>query len=141
VKRPVALLLLLIAGLALATATVASAASLPPGESESAFAKQLDAKEVESVVINSYLREMRVTLKDGTKVSARYPKKQSEQTAAHLRAKGVAVTVLTKKAAEREIKEAKPHHHKIRYIVGGVAIVVIVVVGGVLLFNRRRRRD
>ena len=72
---------------------------------------------------------MRVTLKDGTAVSTRYPKKQSDQTAAHLRAKGVAVTLLSKRGGRaQKSKQTKTHHHKIRYIVGGVVIVVIIVV-------------
>lgn len=111
------------------------------GEPESAFKQQLDAKQVRSVVINKYQRVMRVTLKDGTQVTTRYPKKQSEETARHLRAEGVTVTMLSKQQASKEAKKGKKHHHKIRYIVGAVVIVVIVIVGAVLLVNRRRTRD
>jgi ATP-dependent Zn protease len=118
----------------------ASAAS-PASESEAAFSKQLAAKRVESVAIAKYTRSMRVTLKDGTQVTTRYPKKQSAQTAARLRAAGVTVTFLTKKQGYEEAKKGKKHHHKIRYIVGGVLIVVILLVGGVLLYRRRGTRD
>jgi ATP-dependent Zn protease len=125
--------------------TFASAAEESPilytPESEAAFTQQLNAKKVESVIVNKRLRSLRVTLKDGTHVLAKYPKKQSEQTIAKLHAKGVVVTVLAPKQAEKEAGKAKSHHHKIRYIVGGVLIIVIIVVIGVLLFNRRRRQD
>jgi N-dimethylarginine dimethylaminohydrolase len=110
-------------------------------ESEATFARQLDAKQVQSVVINKRLRSIRVTLKDGSHVLAKYPKKQSEETIARLHAHGVAVSVLTTKEAEKQAGKGKSHHHKIRYIVGGALILVIVIVGGVLLFNRNRRRD
>jgi hypothetical protein len=111
------------------------------GESEAAFKQQLAAKEVRSVAINKYGRIMRVTLKDGTQVTARYPKKQSEQTAAHLRALHVPVTMLSKQQGFKEIKKGKKHQHKIRYIVGGVLILVILVVGAVVLFRRGGGRD
>ncbi len=110
-------------------------------ESEATFKQQLDAKKIESVVINKRLRSMRITLKDGSHVLAKYPKKQSEAAIAELRAKGVAVTVLSKHAGQERAGKGKSAHHKIRYIVGGVLIVVILLVIAVLLFNRRRRRD
>ncbi len=121
----------------------ALAAETPAGytqESEAAFAKQVAKREVASVTINKRLRQMKVTLKDGTRYLARYPKKQSAQTAAHLEAKSVSVTVLSQKEAEKEAGPKKTHH-KIRYIVGGVVIVVIVLIGGFLLYRRRRFRD
>ncbi|HEX3434875.1 MAG TPA: hypothetical protein VHT25_12540 [Solirubrobacteraceae bacterium] len=118
----------------------ASAAS-PTGESEAVFSQQLHAKRVKSVAINKYTRSMKVTLNDGTQVTTRYPKKQSAQTAARLRAAGVTVTFLSKKQGYEEAKKGKTHHHKIRYIVGGVLIVVILLVGGVLLYRRRSTRD
>jgi hypothetical protein len=107
-------------------------------ESEADFAKQLAGKEVKTVIINKRLRSMRVMLADGTQVFARYPKKQAPQTASRLRARGVAVTVLSKHEAEKEAGPKKAHH-KIRYIVGGAVILVIVIVAAVLLVNRRRR--
>jgi ATP-dependent Zn protease len=118
-----------------------ASAALPTSESEAVFSQQLHAKRVESVAINKYTRSMRVTLKDGTQVIARYPKKQSAKTAARLRAAGVTVTFLSKKQGYEEAKKGKKHHHKIRYIVGGVLIVVILLVGGVLLYRRRGTRD
>jgi hypothetical protein len=119
-------------------ATAAEGTSGRVYESEAEFAKQLAGKEVKSVVINSRLRSMRVTLADGSQVFARYPKKQAPQTASRLRARGVAVTVLSKREAEKEAGSKKAHH-KIRYIVGGVVLLVIVIAAAVLLVNRRRR--
>jgi ATP-dependent Zn protease len=116
-------------------------AASPKSESEAEFQRQLDAKQVQSVVINKRTRSMRVTLKDGTQAIARYPKKQSEQTADRLRAKHVSVTILTPAEAKKEAGTTKKSHHKIRYIVGGVVIVVIVLVGGFLLYRRRGLRD
>jgi N-dimethylarginine dimethylaminohydrolase len=110
-------------------------------ESEATFKQQLDAKKIESVVINKRLRSMRITLKDGSHVLAKYPKKQSAAAIAELHTKGVSVTVLSSTQAKKEAGKSKATHHKIRYIVGGVVIVVIVVVIGVLLFNRSRRSD
>jgi ATP-dependent Zn protease len=116
-------------------------AAAPSSESEAAFAQQLKAKQVQSVAIDKYLRSMLVKLRDGTQVTARYPKGQSEQTDARLKAAGVAVTMVSKVQAYKEAKKGKKPHHKIRYIVGGVLVLVIVIVGLVLLVNRRRRRD
>lgn len=110
-------------------------------ESEAAFAQQLAAKQIRSAIVNKRLRTLRLTLKDGTHVLAKYPKHQEPQTVARLKARGVAVTVLAKTEAEKEAKAKKPSHHKIRYIVGAVVIAVIVIVGAVLLVNRRRQRD
>jgi hypothetical protein len=110
-------------------------------ESEATFARKLDAKRVESVIVNKRLRSLRVTLKDGSHVLVKYPKHQEPATVAKIQAKGVAVTVLSTKEAEKEAGKGKKHHHKIRYIVGGALIVVILLVIGVLLFNRSRRRD
>jgi hypothetical protein len=137
--------LLLVVSLALcgllgAVAGTAEGATHFVYESEADFAKQLAAKEVKSVTINKRLRSMRVTLADGRQVHARYPKKQAPQTASRLRARGVAVTLLSTQEAEKEAG-AKKTHHKLRYIVGGVVIVVILIAGAVLLVNRSRRRD
>jgi ATP-dependent Zn protease len=140
-----ALALILAASLALSglagVALAAEGTVVYTHESEAEFAKQLAAKQVKSVEINKRLRTMRVTLADGRHVLARYPKKQEPQTAARLKAHGVAVTVLAKSAAEKEAKAKKPAHHKIRYIVGGVLVLVIVIVVAVLVVNRRRQRD
>jgi hypothetical protein len=109
-------------------------------ESEAQFQQQLAAKKVKSVVVNRQLRSLRVTLVDGTHVLARYPKHEEPQTVARLQARGIPVSVLAKKVAEKEQKKKK-HHHKIRYIAGAALIAVIVIVGLVLLVNRRRQRD
>jgi ATP-dependent Zn protease len=135
-----ALSLASILGLGALFAGPAIAAS-PKSESEAEFQRQLEAKQVQSVVINKRMRSMRVTLKDGMQVIARYPKKQSEQTADRLRARHVSVTILTPAEARKEAGTTKKSHHKIRYIAGGVLIVVIVLVGGFLLYRRRGLRD
>jgi hypothetical protein len=124
----------------IATAAEATTIVYAP-ESEATFARQLAAKQVESVIVNKRLRSLRVTLKDGSHVLVKYPKHEEPATVAKLHAKNAAVTVLSTKQAERDAGKSKTHHHKIRYIVGGVLIVVIVAVIGVLLFNRSRRRD
>jgi hypothetical protein len=134
------LALCLALGLLAPTALVAAATIDYKSESEATFAQQLAKREVASVTVNKRLRTLRVTLKDGTHVLARYPKRAEPSTVARLRANGVSVTVLTgSQAAKQQPKQSA--HHKIRYIAGGVVIVVIVIVGLVLLLNRRRERD
>ena len=54
-----------------------------------------------------------------------------------LRAKHVAVTVLSPAAAKCEEK-AQPKKHKIRYIAGGVLILIAIIVVIVLVIRRRR---
>ena len=108
-------------------------------ESEAAFEQQLAGGQIQAVTINKRLRSLRITLKDGRHVLARYPPKQEPRALAQIKGKGVPVTVLGKTQAEAELKN-KPVHHKIRYIVGGVLLAVIIVVGTVLLINRRRRQ-
>jgi hypothetical protein len=110
-------------------------------ESEAAFQQQLATRKIQSAIVNKRLRTVRLTLKDGTHVLAKYPKHQEPQTVARLKARGAAVTVLAKKQAEKEAAKKKGKHHKIRYIVGGVLIVVILLVGGALLYRRRGTRD
>jgi ATP-dependent Zn protease len=132
---------LALSGLAGGVALAAEGTIVYTHESEADFAKQLAAKQVKSVEVNKRLRTMRVTLADGSHVLARYPKKQEPQTVARLEGHHVAVTVLSKHAAEKEAGPKKPAHHKIRYIVGGVVVLVIVIVVAVLAVNRRRRRD
>ena len=109
-------------------------------ESEAEFAKQLAAKEVESVIVNKRLRTLRATLTDGRHVLGSYPKHQEPATVARLKAHGATVTILTKQQASKEAKKGK-HHRRIRYIVGGAVILVIVIAAAVLLVNRRRRQD
>jgi hypothetical protein len=109
-------------------------------ESEAEFAKQLAAKEVESVIVNKRLRTLRATLTDGRHVLGSYPKHQEPATVARLKAHGATVTILTKQQASKEAKKGKSHR-RIRYIVGGAVILVIVIAAAVLLVNRRRRRD
>lgn len=108
-------------------------------ESEAAFAKQLTGRQIQSAIINKRVRTVRLTLKDGRHVLAKYPKHHEPQTLAELKAKGATVTVLSKAQAEKAVHHRA--HHKLRYIVGGIAVAVIVVVVVALLVYRRRQRD
>jgi ATP-dependent Zn protease len=107
-------------------------------ESEQAFRQQLAARQIRSAIINKRLRSVRLTLKDGRHVKARYPKRTEPKVASELRHAGAKVSVLSKAQAEAEAKKV-PRHHKIRYIVGGV-VIALVVVAGVVFFIRRQRR-
>ena len=109
-------------------------------ESEAEFTQQLASRQIASATINKRLRTIRVTLKDGRHVLAKYPPRQEPRVLAELRAKGVQVSVLGKAQAVAEEKKV-PKKHKLRYIIGGVLIAIVVVVGGVLLYNRTRSRD
>ncbi len=106
-------------------------------ESYTEFEKQLAAGQIQSVTINKRLRSLRVTLKDGRYVLAKYEPKQETKVAAVLASDHVPVVVLSSTAALAEVK-AKPAHHKIRYIAGGILIVLIVIVVAVLFLRRRR---
>jgi hypothetical protein len=107
-------------------------------ESFAEYEHQLASGQIAEVTINKYIRTLRVTLKDGRHVLAKYPKHEEPREAAKLKAKGVPFTVLTPEVAQKEAKNA-PVHHKLRYIAGGIVIAVIVIVGAVLLIMRRRR--
>jgi hypothetical protein len=109
-------------------------------ESLAEYEQQRGAGEVVAVTFNRKLRSMRVTLKDGRHVLAKYEKRGFPEQQAKLKGKAVHVTVLSQSEANKEAKE-QPKHHKIRYIVGGVLIIVILLVGGVLLYRRRGTRD
>ncbi len=134
------LLAAIIAVLCLAVPTAAAAAeegitytniSLPAWEAK------LNAHQIESVTINKFVRTLRTTLKDGSHVLAKYPKKNEHVFLAKLAAAHVPVGVLSNTQAKKEAKK-KPAKHKIRYIVGGV-IIVIIVIGVIVLLLRRRR--
>jgi ribosomal protein S11 len=109
-------------------------------EGEAEYTQQLAGGQIASAIINKRLRTIRVTLKDGRHVLARYPRHQEPRVLSELKAKGVHVSVLGKAAAVAEEKKV-PKKHKLRYIIGGVLIAIVVVVGGVLLYNRTRARD
>jgi ATP-dependent Zn protease len=107
-------------------------------ESYSVYKQQLAAGQIKSVTINKRLRSLRVTLKDGRTVLAKYGKKERPQAEAALRAAHVKFAILTATQAKQEAK--KPAKHKLRYIAGGILLVVIIVVGAVVLIRRRRAR-
>lgn len=131
---------------ALAMALVTALAAVPATaaisetkESQQAYEQQLASGQIASVTINKRLRRVHITLKDGRRFLYRYAPKEEPAVAAALRAKHVAVTVLTPAAAKSEASKA-PAKHKIRYIVGGALIVIVLIVGTVLLIDRRRKR-
>jgi hypothetical protein len=109
-------------------------------ESEAEFTQQLASGQIAAATVNKRLRTIRITLKDGRHVLAKYPRHQEPRVVAELKAKGVHVSVLGKTQAVAEEKKL-PKKHKLRYIVGGVLIAIVVVVGGVLLYRRTRLRD
>jgi ATP-dependent Zn protease len=109
-------------------------------ESYAEYQQQLDGGQIQAVTINKRLRSLRVTLKDGRYVLAKYNKHEEPAVAAALTAKHIPVTVLTPTEAVKEEK-AQPKHHKLRYIAGGILIVVIVIVGAVLFISRKRKRE
>jgi hypothetical protein len=109
-------------------------------ESLQEYEHQLAGGQIAAVTINKLLRSVRVTLKDGRHVLAKYEKHHEPAVSAALKAKGVPVTVLQPAAAQTEAKtKHKSAHHKLRYIAGGIVIVVILIVGAVLLIDRRRK--
>lgn len=121
-------------------AVTAAAVALVIYQSESypTYQQQLAGGQIQSVKVYEHARELRITLKDGQRVFAKYPRKGEPQAAAALAAKHVPVTVLSRTAAEQEV--AKPAvHHKLRYIAAAIVIALIVIVVAVLLIHRKRR--
>lgn len=137
----VALCIALLAGASLPAGAVAAAGSSAviayQKEGFKVYEQQLAGGQIEAVTINKRLRSLRVTLKNGQHVLARYKPKGESSAAAALQAKGVPVTVLSTTEAASE----KPAHHKLRYIVGAAVIVVLVIVATVLFVDRKRKRD
>lgn len=109
-------------------------------ESFSQYQQQLASGQVKAVTINKRVRSLRVTLKDGKYVLAKYAPHEEQKIDAALQAKGVNVTILQPKEAAKEVKKA-PVKHKLRYIAGGIVIVVVIVVGLVLFVDRKRKRE
>jgi hypothetical protein len=107
-------------------------------ESVQEYEQQLAHNEIVSATFNKRVRNLHLTLKDGTHVLVHYPPKDEPTLLAALQAKHVPVTILT--PAEAKSEASKPAvHHKLRYIAGGILLVVIIIVGAVLLFDRRRK--
>ncbi len=141
-KPVLAALLVLLAVLAGSAAAQAESTGTPTYTKEdlSQYEAQLNGGQIQSVIVNKRLRRLRITLKDGSHVYAKYGKKQGPKYYAQITAKRVPLTFLTVTAAKKEQeKGAKPH--KIRYIAGGVLILVLVIVAAVLLIRRRRREE
>jgi hypothetical protein len=125
----------------LPTAVAAAAESTVTYQKESftEYEKQLAGAQIQSVTINKRVRSLRITLKDGRYVLAKYAPHEEPKIAVALQAKGVPVTLLQPAEVTKEAS-AKPVHHKLRYIAGGILVVVIVVVGIVLYVDRKRKR-
>jgi hypothetical protein len=123
-------------------AGAAGAASIPNYQPESlkTYEQQLASGQIQAVTVNKKLRSLRITLKDGSYVIAKYGPKEEPKNVAALEAKHVPVTILTPTEAAKQVTK-KPAHHKLRYIAGGILIVVIVVVGAVLYINRKRQSE
>jgi hypothetical protein len=108
-------------------------------ESVQAYEQQLSSGQITAATFNKRVRNLHLTLKDGTHALVHYPPKDEPTLAGQLAAKKIPVTVLTPTQAKSEAAKA-PVHHKLRYIVGGIVIAVVVIVGAVLLVDRRRKR-
>jgi hypothetical protein len=148
----IAALLACLALLVLVPAAAASAAEEEGGSSTTAtptvvytpetytvFKTQLANGEVKSVTINKRLRSLRVTLRDGRTVLAKYEPKERPAVESALRAARVKFAILSAEQAKQEQKAKSKPKHKIRYIAGGVLLVIVIVVVVVLLIRRRRR--
>jgi hypothetical protein len=109
-------------------------------ESLAQFERQMNTGLIQAAVFNKKVGSIRVTLTNGEHLLVHYGKHEGPPLEAKLKARHVAVSVLSTAAANKELKEA-PKHHKLRYIAGGIVLAVIIVVGAVLLVNRRRQRD
>jgi hypothetical protein len=136
-------LAVLLALLALfATSAAAQAETTPTYTKEdlSQYEAQLKGSQIQSVVVNKRLRSLRITLKDGSHVYVKYPKKTGPTYYKQITAKGIPLSFLSADAAKKE-QEKGSKHHKIRYIAGGVLILVLVIVAVILLLRRRRRDD
>ena len=108
-------------------------------ESLQEYEQQLAGGKIQAASINKVLRSIRITLKDGSHVLAKYNKGEEPKVKQAMQAKGVPVTILSHSLANKEAK--KSPKHKLRYIAGGIVIVVLIVVGGVLFIDRKRKAE
>ena len=109
-------------------------------ESAAQYQSQLSGGQIQSVAVNKRTHTLQITLKNGEHFRFKFakkhvPKELTEKYIDELKAKGVAVHVLS--AAEAEQEHGSPHH-KLRYIAGGVLIAVLVIAAVILLVRRRR---
>ena len=139
-RAPLPVLAVLLALVALLAGSVAARAETAPTytkESLSQYEAQLQAGQIQSVVVNKRLRSLRITLKDGSHVFVKYAKKTGPTYYKQITAKKIPLTFLSAEAAKKE-QEKSSKHHKIRYIAGGVLIVLLVIAAVILLVRRRR---
>lgn len=128
---------------ALLLAAGAAGAAIAPSyqpESYKTYEQQLAGGHIQAVTVNKKLRSLRVTLKDGSYVLAKYGPKEEPKNVAALEAKHVPVTILTPTEAAKQVTK-KTVKHKLRYIAGGIVIIVILIVGAVLYINRKRQSE
>jgi hypothetical protein len=128
-----------VALVSLLSSVVAAGATTYTKESSSEYQQQLASGQIQTVTLNRSSRALRITLKDGRHVVARYAFHKKKAILAALRAKHIHVTVLTKAESLAQIA-SKPAHHKKRYIAAAIVIVVIVLAGAAVFFVRRRKR-
>ncbi len=115
---------------ALNAAMPAVAAEQTAQESVTAFEGQLKGHQVHAVTLHTKAHKLRVTLKDGGKVSVVFSASQQQRLLEDIRARGITVKTTT----------ARPPSHTRRYLAIGVAVVlVIALAAGAWLFARRRR--
>ncbi len=142
-RAPMPLLAVLLTLLALLAGSAVARAETAPTYSKEAlsqYEEQLHGGQIQSVTVNKRMRSLRVTLKDGSHVFAKYEKKTGPKYYSQITAKGIPLTFLSVAAAKKEQEKASKHH-KIRYIVGGVVIVLLVIAAVVLLLRRRRPEE
>ena len=136
-QRGLAVLLTLLALFAGGAAARAESTPTYTKEDLSQYEAQLKGGQIQSVIVNKRLRSLRITLKDGSHVYAKYPKKTGPTYYKQITAKGIPLTFLSVDAAKKE-QEKGSKHHKIRYIAGGALIVILIIVAVILLVRRRR---
>jgi ATP-dependent Zn protease len=115
---------------ALSAAMPAVAAEQTAQEGIVVLEGQLYGHQVRAVTLHTKAHKLRVTLKDGSKVSVVFPASEQQRLLEDVRGHGVTVKVTT----------AQPPSHTRRYVAIGVAAVALVALAlGVWLYLRRRR--
>jgi ATP-dependent Zn protease len=115
---------------ALSGSMQAIAAEQTAQESVTVFEGQLHGHQVHAVTLHTKAHKLRVTLKDGSKVSVVFPASDQQRLLEDVRSRGITVKMTT----------AQPPSHTRRYLAIGVAVVLIIVLAaGAWLFMRRRR--
>ncbi len=115
---------------ALAATAPALATEQAAQESVAVFEGQLNRRQVRAVTLHTKSHKLKVTLKDGSKVSVVFPASEQQRLLEDAKAHRVVV----------KVTKAQPPSHTRRYVAIGVAVVlVIALAAGAWLFMRRRR--